>query len=78
MVGGWWFVVDNRSSSVPTINHHPPTTIRLIGIDVDGTLLEAWASHKSFKPNDTPPDGGDDDDAVLVDEVMNANTFHRA
>ena len=22
---------------------------------VDGTLLEAWASHKSFKPNDTPP-----------------------
>jgi transposase len=32
---------------------------------VDGTLLEAWASHKSFKSNDTPPqdggDGGDDD-----------------
>src|SRR6266540_5144078 len=27
---------------------------------VDGTLLEAWASHKSFKPNDTPPSGGDD------------------
>lgn len=23
---------------------------------VDGTLLEAWASHKSFKPNDTPTD----------------------
>ena len=22
---------------------------------VDGTLLEAWASHKSFKPNDDPP-----------------------
>ena len=22
---------------------------------VDGTLLEAWASHKSFKPKDTPP-----------------------
>src|SRR5918994_627598 len=22
---------------------------------VDGTLLEAWASHKSFKPRDTPP-----------------------
>ena len=22
---------------------------------VDGTLLEAWASHKSFKPNDAPP-----------------------
>jgi transposase len=24
---------------------------------VDGTLLEAWASHKSFKPKDRPPDG---------------------
>jgi hypothetical protein len=23
---------------------------------VDGTLLEAWASHKSFQPRDTPPD----------------------
>jgi len=31
---------------------------------VDGTLLEAWASHKSFKPNDTPTSGGDDDDDV--------------
>lgn len=31
---------------------------------VDGTLLEAWASHKSFKPNDTPLAGGDDDDDV--------------
>src|SRR5436190_24051410 len=29
---------------------------------VDGTLLEAWASHKSFKANDTPPADGDDDD----------------
>ena len=32
---------------------------------VDGTLLEAWASHKSFKPNATPSsddDGGDGDD----------------
>ena len=24
---------------------------------VDGTLLEAWASHKSFKPKDSGPDG---------------------
>ncbi len=31
---------------------------------VDGTLLEAWASHKSFKPNDTPPSDGDDDDDI--------------
>ena len=25
---------------------------------VDGTLLEAWASHKSFTPRDTPPPDG--------------------
>ena len=24
---------------------------------VDGTLIEAWASHKSFQPKDGPPDG---------------------
>jgi transposase len=27
---------------------------------VDGTLIEAWASLKSFKPKDHPSDGGDD------------------
>jgi transposase len=27
---------------------------------VDGTLLEAWASHKSFKPKDAPPRPPDD------------------
>lgn len=27
---------------------------------VDGTLLEAWASHKSFKPKDGDDSGGDD------------------
>jgi transposase len=27
---------------------------------VDGTLLEAWASHKSFRQRDTPPDVPDD------------------
>jgi len=25
---------------------------------VDGTLLDAWASHKSFRPKDEPPQGG--------------------
>ena len=25
---------------------------------VDGTLLQAWASHKSFRPKDEPPSGG--------------------
>jgi len=29
---------------------------------VDGTLLEAWASQKSFRPKDAPPSPGDDDD----------------
>ncbi len=28
---------------------------------VDGTLLEAWASQKSFRPTDAPPRGDDDD-----------------
>lgn len=28
---------------------------------VDGTLLEAWASHKSFQPTDGPPDTSDGD-----------------
>ena len=31
---------------------------------VDGTLLEAWASHKSFKPNDKPAGDGNDDDDI--------------
>ena len=30
---------------------------------VDGTLLEAWASHKSFKPNPTTGDGTDSTDS---------------
>jgi Cof subfamily protein (haloacid dehalogenase superfamily) len=34
-------VVKNRVCSVPTTNHQPPATIRLIGIDVDGTLLDS-------------------------------------
>src|SRR6476469_8335122 len=35
-------------------------TERLLSHDhftVDGTLLEAWASHKSFQPRDRPPEG---------------------
>lgn len=31
---------------------------------VDGTLIQAWASHKSFKPKDAPAQGGDDDPPV--------------
>jgi hypothetical protein len=31
---------------------------------VDGTLIEAWASMKSFKPRDGEASGGDDDDSA--------------
>lgn len=41
---------------------------------VDGTLLEAWASHKSFRPKDD--DGGDDDDFV-ADRVAMRRTNPR-
>jgi len=47
---------------------------------VDGTLIEAWASHKSFKPkeddDETPPSGGGKSkDAIdkAVDEVLGRN-----
>jgi transposase len=36
---------------------------------VDGTLLEAWASQKSFKPKDTPPTDSDDDTGGPGDEA---------
>lgn len=32
---------------------------------VDGTLIEAWASAKSFKPKDDPPSGGGDADGMV-------------
>ena len=31
---------------------------RIEHFTVDGTLIEAWASHKNFKPKDGPPSGG--------------------
>ena len=34
---------------------------------VDGTLIEAWASMKSFKSKDTPPSGGGLNDDGMVD-----------
>jgi hypothetical protein len=34
---------------------------------VDGTLIEAWASMKSFKSKDTPPGGGGSNDTGMVD-----------
>ncbi len=36
---------------------------------VDGTLLEAWASHKSFKPKDQPPTGPSDPPLVAGKNV---------
>ena len=32
---------------------------------VDGTLIEAWASPKSFKPKDGPPSAGDGSDGMV-------------
>jgi transposase len=49
---------------------------------VDGTLLEAWASHKSFRPiNDpTPPDSDDDpsNPSVNLRGEKRSNTTHRS
>ena len=39
---------------------------------VDGTLIEAWASHKSFKPKD----GGDDDDGADFHGQKRKNDTH--
>ena len=48
---------------------------------VDGTLLEAWASQKSFRPTDRPP-GGDDDDpgnpTVSFRGQRRSNATHRS
>lgn len=48
---------------------------------VDGTLLEAWASHKSFKPRDTPPDPpapGDGNVAVDFRGERRTNATHQS
>ncbi len=49
---------------------------------VDGTLVEAWASLKSFRPIDTPDEGVDDDDPgnVTVDfhGQTRTNQTHRS
>lgn len=42
---------------------------------VDGTLLEAWASHKSFRPKDEPPaDGGRNADVSFRGEKRRNDT----
>ena len=47
----------SRTSSSPPSCARPScaATCRREHFSVDGTLLEAWASHKSFKPKDGPP-----------------------
>lgn len=48
---------------------------------VDGTLLEAWASQKSFRPLEQPPSGDDDDPGnptVSFRGERRSNTTHRS
>jgi transposase len=46
---------------------------------VDGTLIEAWASHKSFKPKDGPPSaGGGADGMVDFRGQRRSNDTHRS
>ena len=49
---------------------------------VDGTLLEAWASHKSFRPIDDPTPHDSDDDpsnpSVNFRGAKRSNTTHRS
>ena len=47
---------------------------------VDGTLLEAWASHKSFRRRDTPPDppAGGGNTAVDFRGEQRTNATHRS
>lgn len=46
---------------------------------VDGTLLEAWASHKSFRPRDEePPPGGGGNPTVNFHRERRTNETHRS
>lgn len=46
---------------------------------VDGTLLEAWASHKSFRPRDEePPAGGGSNPTVNFHRQRRTNETHRS
>src|SRR4029079_13421411 len=45
---------------------------------VDGTRLEAWASHKSFRPRDEePPTGGGSNPTVNFHQQRRTNATHR-
>lgn len=46
---------------------------------VDGTLIEAWASHKSFRPrDDEPPSGGGSNPSVNFRGHRRTNETHRS
>jgi len=57
-------------------------TERLLSDDhftVDGTLLEAWASQKSFRPRDEePPTGGGSNPTVNFHQQRRTNATHRS
>jgi transposase len=57
-------------------------TARLLSDDhftVDGTLLEAWASHKSFRPRDQdPPAPGGGNPTVNFHQQRRSNATHRS
>ena len=57
------------------LNH--PQVVPLLSdehFSVDGTLIEAWASHKSFKPKD----GSGDDDGANFHEQKRSNETHES
>ncbi len=45
---------------------------------VDGTLIEAWASHKSFRPKDEKPGGGDGSREVNFHGERRSNSTHQS
>jgi hypothetical protein len=54
-------------------NARPPTDLSDQHFSVDGTLIEAWASHKSFRPKDG---SGDDDDGTNFHGQQRKNDTH--
>ncbi len=45
---------------------------------VGGTLIEAWASHRNFRPKDSSGDGPDDDGGANFHGLKRKNDTHRS
>jgi len=45
---------------------------------VDGTLIEAWASHKSFRPKDEKPGEGEENGEVNFHGERRSNSTHQS